>query len=173
MQEAAGKLLFVLADVVRSKAALGGGQVDQFRVVESDAQLFRQHFPDGMAAGTVFPVNGNDQRGVRSISGRLCQRRKLACCSGARQPFQEPVRPEDVSVEKTDDHSHQDGGHHEDGGRVARREGVHIQFVADQVEAVGLEHAGGPHDVEVAFAALAEHDGQRRGQKCRCEQAPC
>lgn len=100
VQKAAGKLLFVLADVVRSEAAPGGREVHQFRVVESDAQLFRQHFPDGMAAGTVFPVNGNDQRGVRSISGRLCQRRKLACCSGARQPFQEPVRPEDVPVEK-------------------------------------------------------------------------
>ena len=112
VQEAAGKLLFVLADVVWSEAASGGREVHQFRVVESDAQLFRQHFPDGMAAGTVFPVNGNDQRSVRSISGRLRQRRKLTCCSGARHPFQEPVRPEDVPVEKTDDHSHQDGGHH-------------------------------------------------------------
>ena len=70
--------MFVFADVVRSEAALGGREVHQFRVVKSDAQLFRQHFPDGMAAGTVFPVNGNDQRGVRSINGCLRQRKKFA-----------------------------------------------------------------------------------------------
>lgn len=112
MQEAAGKLLFVLADVVRSKAALGGGQVDQFRVVELKAQPLRNHFADGMAAGAVFPVNGDDQGGVRRVSGCLLQRKDFSCGSGACQPFQQPVRPEDVPVEKTDDHAHQNGGHH-------------------------------------------------------------
>ena len=42
VQKAAGKLLFVLADVVRSESAPGGREVHQFRVVESDAQLFRR-----------------------------------------------------------------------------------------------------------------------------------
>lgn len=111
MQEPAGELLFMLADVVRRKAALGGGEVDQFRVVELDAKLFRQHFADGMASGAVFPVNGDDQRCVRFVGGSLCQREEFSRRTGTCQPFQQPVRPEDVPVEEADDHAYQDGGH--------------------------------------------------------------
>lgn len=111
VQEAAGELLFMLADVVRSKAALGGGEVHQFRVVEWDSQFLRQHFADGVAAGAVFPVNGNDQRSVRRVSSCPCQRKEFFRRSGACQLFQQPVRPEDVPVEESDDHSHQDGRH--------------------------------------------------------------
>ena len=69
------QLLFVLADVVRSKAALGGGQVDQFRVVELKAQPLRNHFADGMAAGTdICGLRAASVRNGTLLAGRaaLC-----------------------------------------------------------------------------------------------------
>ena len=59
-EEIGRDLLFGVLDVVDREAALLGGQVDQYLVVEAVAQLFGDEFADGSSAAAVFAADCND-----------------------------------------------------------------------------------------------------------------